>query len=171
MTTPIILPYRGVMPKIHPTAFIAPGAVVIGDVEIGEESSIWFGCVLRGDVDVIRVGARSNIQDGTVVHLSHGAPAIIGDDVTVGHGAILHGCTLKDRSFVGMGATILDLAVVESEAMVGAGALLTMKKVVPAGQLWGGSPARLLRALKPAEMENFARHARHYADLAAEYRL
>src|SRR5580693_6024893 len=137
---PIILAYRGVMPKIDPTAFIAPGAVIIGDVEIGPETSIWFGCVLRGDVNVIRIGARTNIQDGTVIHVASGLqparmgagsgipeggyPTIIGDDVTVGHMALLHACTLADNSFVGMRATVMDGCVVESFAMLAAGALL-----------------------------------------------
>lgn len=167
--TPIILPYRGVRPDIHATAFVAPGAAVMGDVVIGEDSNIWFGCVLRGDVDMIRVGKRSNIQDGTVVHLSRGTPTIIGDDVTVGHGAILHGCILEDRSFIGMGSTLLDGAVVESGAMLGAGALLTQGKRVPSGQLWGGSPARYLRDLRPEEIENFAPHAWKYVELSREY--
>src|SRR5580704_13346702 len=103
----IILPYRGIIPKIDPSAFVAPGAVVIGDVEIGPESSVWFGCVLRGDVNVIRVGARSNLQDGTVVHVaSKGQGTFIGNDVTIGHGVLLHACTLADSSFVGMKATV-----------------------------------------------------------------
>ncbi len=166
---PIILPYRGVLPEIHPTAFVAPGASVMGDVVIGEDSNIWFGCVLRGDVDMIRIGKRSNIQDGTVIHLSNGTPTIVGDDVTVGHGAILHGCVLEDRSFVGMGSTILDGAVVESGGMLGACALLTQNKRVPSGELWGGSPAKFLRKLRPEEIENFVPHAGHYVELAHEY--
>ncbi len=167
---PIILPYKGVSPDIHPTAFVAPGASVVGDVAIGEESNVWFGCVLRGDVDVIRIGKRSNIQDGTMVHLSRNAPTIVGDDVTVGHGAILHGCTLMDRSFVGMGATLLDGSVVESGAMVGAGALLTQGKRVPSGELWGGAPAKFLRKLRPEEIDNFKPHAGHYVELAQQYK-
>lgn len=167
---PIVLPYRGVRPEIHPSAFVAPGASVMGDVVIGEDSNIWFGCVLRGDVDMIRIGKRSNIQDGTVVHLSHDAPTIVGDDVTVGHGAILHGCTLEDRSFVGMGSTLLDRSVVESGGMLGAGSLLTQGKRVPSGELWGGSPARFLRKLRPEEIENFVPHAWHYVELSREYK-
>jgi carbonic anhydrase/acetyltransferase-like protein (isoleucine patch superfamily) len=118
---PLILPYKNITPKIHPTAFIAPGAVIVGDVEIGAESSIWFGCVLRGDVNVIRVGARTNIQDGTIVHVTKGGQGThIGDEVTVGHMVLLHDCTLADRSFIGMKAAIIDRAKVESMAMVGA---------------------------------------------------
>jgi len=167
---PVILPFKGVSPKIHETAFVAPGASIFGDVVIGEQSSIWPGCVLRGDVDVIRVGKRSNIQDGTIVHLSRGAPTIVGDDVTVGHGAILHGCTLGDQSFVGMGATILDGAVVEKGAMLGAGSLLTNNKRIPSGQLWAGSPAKFMRDLKPEEIEGFLPHAQNYVDLSRVYK-
>lgn len=168
--TPIILPYKGVRPEIHPTAFVAPGAAITGDVVIGEESSVWFCCAMRGDVDIIRIGKRSNIQDGTIVHLSRNAPTIVGDDVTVGHAAILHGCTLEDRSFVGMGATLLDGSVVESGGMLGAGALLTQGKRVPSGELWGGSPAKFLRKLRPEEIENFVPHAGNYVKLAQEYK-
>jgi carbonic anhydrase/acetyltransferase-like protein (isoleucine patch superfamily) len=168
--TPIVLPYKGVSPDIHATAFVAPGASVVGDVAIGEDANVWFGCVLRGDVDVIRIGKRSNIQDGTMVHLSRNAPTIVGDDVTVGHGAILHGCTLMDRSFVGMGATLLDGSVVESGAMVGAGALLTMGKRVPSGELWGGAPAKFLRKLRPEEIEGIKTRAEHYVELARQYK-
>ncbi|MBN2751768.1 MAG: gamma carbonic anhydrase family protein [Rhodospirillaceae bacterium] len=168
--TPIILPYKGVSPEIHGSVFVAPGASVLGDVVIGEDSNIWFSCVLRGDVDVIRIGKRSNIQDGTMVHLSRNAPTIIGDDVTVGHGAILHGCTLEDRAFVGMGATVLDGAVVEKAGMLGAGALLTQGKRVPSGQLWAGSPARFLRNLTEEEIEGFAPHAWAYVELARQYK-
>jgi carbonic anhydrase/acetyltransferase-like protein (isoleucine patch superfamily) len=168
--TPIVLPYKGVSPDIHATAFVAPGASVVGDVAIGEDANVWFGCVLRGDVDVIRIGKRSNIQDGTMVHLSRNAPTIVGDDVTVGHGAILHGCTLMDRSFVGMGATLLDGSVVESGAMVGAGALLTMGKRVPSGELWGGAPAKFLRKLRPEEIEGIKTRAEHYVELAHQYK-
>src|ERR1700722_963322 len=168
---PIILPYRGVMPKIDPTAFIAPGAVIIGDVEIGPESSIWFGCVMRGDVNVIRVGARTNIQDGTVIHVASGLqparmgagakipeggyPTIIGDDVTVGHMALLHACTLADKSFVGMKAAVMDGCVIESHAMLAAGGVLTPGKTIPKGQLWAGTPAKFLRNLTDADIAQF----------------
>jgi len=166
--TAIVLPYKGVSPEIHPSAFVAPGAAVLGDVVIGEDSNIWFGCVLRGDVDVIRIGKRSNIQDGTIVHLSRNAPTLVGDDVTVGHGAILHGCVLEDRAFVGMGATVLDGAVVSG--MLGAGALLTQGKRVPAGELWAGSPARFMRKLSQEEIDGFVPHAWAYVELARQYK-
>jgi gamma-carbonic anhydrase len=182
---PILLPYRGVLPKIDPTAFIAPGAVVIGDVEIGAESSIWFGCVVRGDVNKIRIGKRTNIQDGTVIHVSSpaqpvsagkktpldGYPTLIGDNVTVGHMTLLHACVIESNAFVGMKSTVMDGAKVESGGMLAAGALLTSGRVVGAGQLWAGSPAKLLRELTEADREQFDLRASQYADLGREYRL
>jgi len=184
--TPLILPYRGIVPKIHPTAFVAPSAVIIGDVEIGRDSSVWFGCVLRGDVNIIRVGARTNIQDGTVVHVASGLqparmgagskipeggyPTLIGDDVTIGHMALLHACTLADKSFIGMRAAVMDGCVVEGEAMLAAGGLLTPGKRIPKGALWAGSPAKFLRALTPDDIAQFDLRARQYAELGREYR-
>src|SRR5271166_531304 len=160
-TTGPVYALHGVTPKIAPDAWIAPTAAVIGDVEIGARSSIWFHCVLRGDVNFIRVGAGTNIQDGTIVHVvsprpdQPGIPTLIGDDVTVGHGCILHACTLKDRAFVGMGATVLDGATIEEGGMVGAGALLTPNKVIGPNELWVGAPARFLRAMSIRERAGF----------------
>ncbi|HCE24239.1 MAG TPA: gamma carbonic anhydrase family protein, partial [Hyphomonas sp.] len=135
-----IISIKGKTPVIAMDAFIAPSADVIGDVVIGEKSSVWFNCVVRGDVYSIRIGKRSNIQDGTIIHVSGGThPTTIGDDVLVGHNCIIHGCTLEDASFVGMGTTILDGVVVESGGMVAAGALVTPNKRIPSGELWGGS--------------------------------
>lgn len=168
---PIILPFKGISPRIAEDVFIAPSASVIGDVEIGEGSSIWFNTVVRGDVFHIRIGKGSNIQDGTVIHVSTGTHAtIIGDNVLVGHNCTIHGCRLEDGSFVGMGTTVLDGAVVESGAMVAAGALVTPGKRVIAGQLWGGSPARYLRDLSAQEQAELQSGARHYAELAQIYR-
>lgn len=175
-----ILPYRGLWPKIHPDAFIADTATVIGDVEIGAGSSIWFGCILRGDVNRIRVGAGSNLQDGTIVHGNHdragdyretggGMPTIIGDNVVVGHQAMLHACTLQDGAFVGMAAVVMDQAVVEPRALVAAGALVTPRKTVPSGQLWSGRPARFMRALTEAEIADIAYQAGNYRKLARQY--
>ena len=175
-----ILPYRGIMPKIAPDAFIAETAVVIGDVEIGSGSSIWYGCVLRGDVNKIRVGRDTNLQDGTIVHVNHdpegdyretggGMPTHIGANVTIGHSALIHACTLEDGSFIGMRAVVMDLAVVERGALVAAGALVAPNKRVAAGELWVGSPARRARAVSDEEKEMMAYIARHYAELAAEY--
>ncbi|MEI8393480.1 MAG: gamma carbonic anhydrase family protein [Rhodospirillaceae bacterium] len=166
----VILPYKGIVPAIHSSTFVAPTAVVIGDVQIGEDSGIWFGCVVRGDVNVIRIGKRTNIQDGTIIHVAaRGQGTFIGDDITVGHMAILHACTLEDSCFIGMKACVMDGAYVESRAMVAAGALVTPGKRVKSGQLWAGSPAKYLRDLSPAEIDFFPESARHYARLAKDY--
>lgn len=160
----------GTAPQIARSAFVAPTAAVIGDVVIGEHASVWFHCVLRGDTNFIRVGARTNLQDGTIVHVNAGQfPCVIGDDVTIGHAAIVHACTLKDRAFVGMGACVLDGAVIEEGGMLGAGALLPPRKRIGPGELWMGHPARLVRMLGPAEREEFGRIAGHYVELAARY--
>ncbi|MDE3059405.1 MAG: gamma carbonic anhydrase family protein [Pseudomonadota bacterium] len=176
MIGPLIFPYQGeyapekVFPRISEKAFIAPGAVVVGDVEIGDECGVWFGCIIRADVNIVRIGSRTNIQDGTIIHVTRKtAPTLIGSGVTIGHAALLHGCTLEDDSFVGMRATIMDGAVVESGAMVAAGALVTPGKRVPKGQLWAGSPARYFRDLTVEEQEFIPISARHYAIHAAEY--
>jgi carbonic anhydrase/acetyltransferase-like protein (isoleucine patch superfamily) len=172
----LIRPHHGVTPTIAPSAFIAENAVVIGDVEIGEHASIWYGCVLRGDDNTIRVGARTNIQDGTIVHINHeregaaGTKTFIGADVTIGHMALIHACTLEDGCFVGMKACVMDGVVVESGAMVAAGALVTPGKRVKHGELWAGSPAKLMRMLTGAELRYFSYTAQHYAALAASYR-
>ncbi len=169
--TPLILPYRGIFPRIDATAYIAPGAVIIGDVEIGPESSIWFGCVVRGDVNIIRIGARTNIQDGTIIHVaSNGVGTHIGNEVTVGHCALLHECQIDDHAFIGMKAAVLDGAHVEGYAMLAAGALLAPRKVIPAGQLWAGTPAKFLRELTPADRAEFDPRAAQYAALGQEYR-
>jgi len=169
--TPIILPYRGVLPTIDPEAFIAPGALVIGDAVVGPDTGIWFGCVVRGDVHEIRIGAGTNIQDGTVIHVSKGTfGTYIGDGITIGHKALIHACTLEDRCFVGMGATIMDGCVVESGAMVAAGALVTPGKRVKAGELWAGSPAKPKRDLTEDDTKSWPEQAARYADLAREYR-
>ncbi len=165
-----VLPYKGVWPRIGARVFLAPGARVIGDVEIGDESSIWFNCVLRGDVHQIRVGKGTNIQDGTVVHVTHEKFAtFIGDHVTIGHKALLHGCVLEDGAFIGMQATVMDGAVIESGAMVAAGSLVTPGKRVPAGELWAGRPARCLRTLSEEELKERAWSSGHYRELATSY--
>ncbi|MBU0723669.1 MAG: gamma carbonic anhydrase family protein [Alphaproteobacteria bacterium] len=167
----LILPHHGIVPTIDKTAFIAPNAAIIGDVEIGAESSIWFSCTLRGDVNVIRVGKRTNIQDGTILHVqSYGLGCYVGDDVTVGHAALLHACTLEDRSFVGMQACVMDGAVVETHAMVAAGSLVTPGKRVPAGQLWAGRPARYVRDLSPEDIAEISASAKRYCETAESHR-
>lgn len=171
MTSPLILPYNGIMPRIHPTAFIAQTAVIIGDVEIGPDSSIWYGCVLRGDVNDIKVGARTNIQDGTVIHVSSTTQGTyIGDDVTVGHMALVHACTVGDRAFIGMQSMVMDDATVADEAMVAAGALVTAGKQVPTRELWAGRPAKLMRVLTDDDIKATLHSASHYAALARSHR-
>jgi carbonic anhydrase/acetyltransferase-like protein (isoleucine patch superfamily) len=161
----------GVTPRIAPDAFIAPSAAVIGNVEIGSESGIWFHCLLRGDMGIIRVGARTNIQDGTVVHIeSGGFDTFIGDDVTIGHSAVIHACTLKNRAFVGMSATVLDGAVIEEGGMLAAGALLTPGKVIGPNEMWTGSPAKLRRVMDAEERSKFDRNAIGYRELAKRFR-
>lgn len=176
----VILPFRGVTPKIAPDAFVAETAVIIGDVEIGSGSSIWYGCVLRGDVNKIRVGRNTNLQDGTIVHCNHdptgdyretggGEPTHIGDGVTAGHMALIHACTIESGAFIGMRSVVMDRAVVESGAMVAAGALVTPDKRVGKGQLWAGSPAKHLRDLSAEEQANLPYIAEHYAELTLGY--
>jgi gamma-carbonic anhydrase len=171
----LIMPHHGIAPKIATGVFVADTAVLIGDVEIAEGASIWFGCVLRGDGNSIRIGPRTNIQDGTIIHVNHerdgaaGTKTTIGADITVGHMALLHACTLEDGCFIGMKACIMDGAVVESGGMVAAGALLTPGKRVRRGELWAGSPAKLMRQLSDKEMAYFAYSSVHYCELAAGY--
>jgi len=161
----------GVTPRIAEDAFIAPTAVVIGDVEIGAETGIWFHCLLRGDTGSIRIGTRTNIQDATVVHIeSGGFDTVIGDDVTVGHSAVLHACTLKNRAFVGIGAIVLDGGVIEEGGMLAAGALLTPGKVIGPNEMWTGSPAKLRRVMDAEERSRFDRNAVSYRALARRFR-
>ncbi len=172
--------YLGREPQIDPSVFVADNAVVIGDVVVGKGSSIWYGCVVRGDVNRITIGEGTNIQDGTVIHVNHdpagdyqetggGMPTWIGSHITVGHQALLHACRLEDGCFIGMRAVVMDDAVIEAGAMVAAGALVTPRKRVPAGQLWAGSPAKYLRDLTPEEIKMMHYSPRQYAELAASY--
>ena len=174
-----LIGFGGHAPRIDESAFVAPGARLIGDVEIGPEASIWYNCVVRGDVNRIRIGPRTNIQDGTVIHVNqekdggrgkNGFACNIGADVTVGHLALLHACTLEDGSFVGMKACVMDGVVVEGGAMVAAGALVTPGKRVKQGELWAGSPAKLMRPLSEKELAYFAYSAKHYCEIAESYR-
>ena len=166
-----VLPFGDKHPVIAPDVFIAPNATVIGDTQIGAGSSVWFGCVLRGDVNTIRVGAGTNIQDGSIVHVTRNRfGTVIGSGVTIGHLALVHGCTLEDHSFVGMQATVMDGCVIESEGMLAAGALLTPGKRIVRGELWAGRPAKPMRRLEADEIRNFHETAAHYARLAATYR-
>lgn len=164
-----ILPFQGKVPQIDPSAFIAPGCRIIGDVTIGAQASIWYNCVIRGDVNRVVIGARSNVQDGTVIHCDspepgrpEGYPTLIGEDVLIGHMAMIHGCTLHDRAFVGLGAIVMSGAVMEGDAMLAAGAMLTPGKRVPAGELWSGRPASYMRGLTQAAIEGMREGVAHY---------
>jgi len=166
----MIYPYLGVWPEIADDAFIAPNATIIGDVKIGSGSSIWFGCVLRGDAAGIVIGKNSNLQDHTIVHGTEGAPKImIGDDVLIGHRAIIHGANLETFSFVGMAATLLDDVVVEGGGMVAAGAMVTPGKRIKSGEVWGGTPAKFLRPMKQEETDHLPHGTENYRRLGSEY--
>jgi gamma-carbonic anhydrase len=166
----LIVPHKGFVPRIAPSAFIAPNATLVGDVEIGENASIWFGVILRGDGPGIRIGENSNLQDGTVVHVaSRGLMTVVGRNVTVGHMALLHACEVQDGAFIGMHSTVLDGAVVESGAMVAAGALVAPGKIVRRGELWAGNPARKLRDLTEKDFVEFRRIVADYVTLARSY--
>lgn len=167
----MIRPFLDAHPRVDDTNFIAETASVIGDVALGPEASIWFGATVRGDVHRIRIGARSNVQDNAVVHVTHGtAPTTIGEDVTIGHGAIVHGCTIHDRVLVGMGAVILDHADVGSDTLIGARALVTGGTVIPPRSLVLGSPARVVRPLTDAEVDQVRAYAANYVRYSAIYR-
>jgi len=167
------IPFGGKTPLIDPTAFVGPGVRLIGDVEIGPEASIWYNCVLRGDVNRIRIGARTNIQDGSVLHVDSPRPGnaaghatIIGADVLIGHLAMVHGCVLHDRAFVGLGAIVMDGCEIEGDAMLAAGAMLTQGKRIPSGQLWAGRPAKYVRDLSEADLAGMRMGVAHYVALA-----
>lgn len=164
-----IISLHGKTPILAPDSFVAPGTHVIGDVEIGSDSSIWYNCVLRGDVNYIRIGKRTNIQDGSVIHVDSpsldnpaGSPTIIGDDVLIGHMVMVHGSTLHDRAFVGLGSIVMDGCTIESDGMLAAGALLTPGKIIRARELWMGRPAKKVRDLSPDEIARNAAGVAHY---------
>ncbi len=174
----LIKPYKGWYPKIEPSVFLAETATVIGNVEIGEYSSVWFGAVVRGDVHYIRIGKYTNIQDNAVVHVTHytkpdmsdGFPTVIGDYVSIAHGAIVHGCTIKDNVLVGIGAVILDGAVINENTIVAAGTLVPPGKEFPPNVLLMGRPAQVRRELTPEEVEKIRKNALNYVKYAEEYR-
>ncbi|WP_033074603.1 gamma carbonic anhydrase family protein [Sphingopyxis sp. MWB1] len=166
-----IISVNGKTPQIDPSAFIAPGCRIIGDVVIGPDVSIWYNCVLRADVSQIRIGARSNVQDGSVLHcdgpMPHrpdGYPTIIGEDVLIGHMAMVHGCTLDDRAFVGLKATVMNGCRIGSGAMLAAGALLTEHKEIPARELWAGAPARRIREIGEEQAAGMQAGVAHYVE-------
>ncbi len=152
----------GVAPKVGPDVWIAPSAAVIGEVDLAERSSVWFGAVLRGDTEPIRVGAGSNVQENAVLHTDTGFPLTVGANCTVGHSAILHGCTIGDGSLIGMGATVMNGARIGRSCLVAAGSLVTEGKDIPDGMMVMGRPAKVTRPLEPAEIERLFQSAAHY---------
>lgn len=165
-----ILPFNTIVPTLGSEVFVAETAVVIGDVHIGNDSGIWYGCVVRGDVNEIRIGARTNIQDGTIIHVARdGQGTYLGDDITVGHRVLLHACTIGDGAFIGMGACVMDNVEIEPGGMVAAGALVTPGKRIKSGELWGKSPAVFMRNLSDAEQIANAANTAHYVKLKQTY--
>lgn len=166
----MLRPYKDRLPEVHPTAYIDQSSHVIGDVAIGEHSSVWMCVVIRGDVNYIRIGDRTNIQDGTVVHVMHDTcPTVIGNDVTIGHGAIVHGCTIADRVLIGMGAIVLNGASIGADCIVAAGSLVTERMVIPARSLVMGSPAKVKRPLNDAEVASIQEYADNYVRYKRDY--
>jgi len=165
----MILTLAGRTPRIAASAYIAPSADVIGEVEIGEHSSVWFQCVLRGDIEPIRVGANSNLQDGTMVHTMKGSPVVVGDWVTVGHRAVLHGCTIENHCLVGMGAVLLNNVRVGEGSIIAAGAVVVEDTVIPPRSLYVGVPAQFRRELAETEQAFIDMHASHYLEYKDEY--
>ena len=172
-----LITIHGKAPRVHESAFIAPGTTIIGDVEIGEGSSVWYNCVLRADVSMIRIGARTNVQDGSVLHCDgpspadpEGCPLIIGDDVLIGHMAMVHGCNIHDRGFVGLGAIAMNNAVIASDAMLAAGAMLTERKVMAPRELWAGRPAKKLKDLSDEAIAGMRLGTAHYQENAKHHK-
>ncbi|MCU0775455.1 MAG: gamma carbonic anhydrase family protein [Ideonella sp.] len=158
------------LPRLHPSAWIADSAQVIGDVRLGEDASVWFGCVLRGDNEPIEIGRGSNVQEGTVMHTDIGCPLSVGEGVTIGHQAMLHGCTIGDGTLIGIQAVVLNNARIGRWSLVGAGSLVTEGKAFPDGSLIMGSPAKLVRALEPAQIERLRQAAEQYVAKARRFR-
>ncbi|RZV35058.1 MAG: gamma carbonic anhydrase family protein [Sphingomonadaceae bacterium] len=172
-----IIEIHGKRPLIHDSAFVAPGCIIIGDVTIGADSSVWYNCVLRADVSRIVIGQRSNVQDGSVLHCDperpgdpDGSPLLIGDDVLIGHMAMVHGCVIEDRGFVGLGAIAMNKAVIGSDAMLAAGAMLTEGKVMEPRSLWAGRPAKPLRDLNDAAIAGMRAGVAHYVENARAHK-
>ncbi len=170
MPVPQLMDFEGTFPRCGPGAFVAPGAAVIGDVVLGEDASVWFNAVIRGDVFPIRIGDRTNIQDGAILHVTSGVHATtVGDDVTVGHGAIVHGCTIEDRCLIGMGSVILDGAHIGEGSLIAAGAVVPPGMQVPPGSVVMGSPGKIRRQTTDAEKAGFLMSAAHYVELARRH--
>ncbi len=167
----MLRPYRGQLPRVHPSAFIDDSAQVIGDVEIGEDSSVWMCVVIRGDVNRIRIGRRSNIQDGTIIHVMKDThPTVIGDDVTVGHAAVVHGCTIEDRCLIGMGAILLNGVTVGTGSIIAAGTLLPEGMQVPPRSLVMGAPGKVRRTLSDADLDDIQMYADRYVAYRLDYK-
>jgi carbonic anhydrase/acetyltransferase-like protein (isoleucine patch superfamily) len=167
----VIHAFRGILPSIDRSAFVVESAEIIGDVTIGKDSSVWFNAVIRGDVNAVRIGERTNIQDGCIVHVRHGAyPCVIGSNITVGHGAILHACTVGDNCLIGMGAIVLDAALIQPYTLVAAGAMVRERGTFPEGSLVGGIPAKVLRRLTDEERRMIEESASGYIEYARQYR-
>jgi carbonic anhydrase/acetyltransferase-like protein (isoleucine patch superfamily) len=167
----MIIPYQNKYPKIDETVLIAAGAFIVGDVEIGKDSSIWFNTVIRGDVNYIRIGERTNVQDLTMVHVTYKKfPTFIGNDVSIGHSAVIHGCRIKDFVVIGMGAKVLDDSEVSSFSIVAAGSVVKEKFIVPERTLVAGVPAKVVRELKEEEVERIKQNAKNYLFYCSEYR-
>lgn len=162
----VLYPYNGINPKIDETVFIAPGAIVVGRVEVGANSSIWYNCVVRADVDTITIGSHTNIQDGSILHEHAGSPLVVGDRVTVGHRVLLHGCIIEDDAYIGMGAIVLNGAHIGAGAVIGAGSLVLQGQQIPADMLAMGFPAKVVRALKEGEYEQFRGAVGRYQKMA-----
>ncbi|RXK06178.1 gamma carbonic anhydrase family protein [Halarcobacter bivalviorum] len=165
----MLLKFKEHYPEVHPTAWIAHSADVIGDVKIGENSSVWFQCVIRSDVNKVRIGKNTNIQDLSMIHTDVDSQTIIGDNVTVGHKVMLHGCTIEDNCLIGMSATILDHAVISEGSIVGANSLVTSGKKFPPRSLIMGSPAKVVKELTQEDVEKLIKHAAHYVDYKNDY--
>jgi carbonic anhydrase/acetyltransferase-like protein (isoleucine patch superfamily) len=167
----MLLPYRGRTPQVDPSVYVQSTARVVGDVVIGPQSSLWFQVVVRGDVNSVRIGARSNVQDLSVIHVTRDRyPTRIGDDVTIGHRAVVHGCTVGDRCLIGIGAIVMDGVVIEDDCLIGAGSLVTPRTRIPSGHLAMGQPAKAVRELRPDELDYLKRSAANYVEYAVEYR-
>ncbi len=169
MTGPLILPFNGKVPRVHETAFIAPNATLIGDVTIGPHASVFYGCVLRADINSIVVGARTNIQDNSVLHVDRDAACVLGDDVTVGHMALVHGSTVGDATLVGMHAALLSRSVVGAGSLIAAGAVVLEGQVIPVKSLATGVPAKVRRELSDEQSAGFIPHAGRYVEVAAQH--
>jgi carbonic anhydrase/acetyltransferase-like protein (isoleucine patch superfamily) len=164
-----LIEHHGVHPEVPPSAFVAEGACLIGEVTLGRDSSVWFNAVLRGDINAIRIGDRSNVQDGVIIHVTHRDSVMVGKEVTIGHQAVIHGCELCDGSLIGMGAVVLDGARVGPQALVAAGSVVLEKSTIPEGMLAAGVPARIIRPLTGQERTSLLGSAQHYVEYARSY--